>query len=97
MDGSGASGGEGFHLAAAGRAAFHPESGASGSGDPVTPLFRAQPEHTIGKSRSAGAAENYYRPGDAERPTKVRMAADKDSCDAQSHTERHTQPAIRSS
>lgn len=68
-----------------------------GSGDLVNPLFRAQPEHAIRKSRSAGTAENYYRPGDAERPTKVRMTADKDSRDAQPHTERHTQPAIRSS
>jgi hypothetical protein len=37
-------------------------------GNLVTSLFCAQPKHAIGKSRPAATAENYYRPGDAERP-----------------------------
>ena len=66
----------------------------STSGDPITPLFRAQPEHAIGKSRPAGTAKNYYRPGDAERPPKVRMTIDEDSRDSEPHTQRHAQAAI---
>lgn len=75
---------------------FTPESEPSGSGDLVNPVFRAQPEHAICKSRPAGTAKNYHSPGDAERPPNVRMTVDKDSRDSEPHTQRHTQAAIHS-
>ena len=72
-----------------------PESEANRSGNlVVNPLLRAQPEHAIGKSRPAGTAKNYYRPGDAERTTNIRMTADQNSRNSEPHTERHSQVSI---
>jgi hypothetical protein len=73
---------------------FTLESDTSGSGDLVDPVFRAQPEQAICKSRPVGTAKNYHSPGDAERPPNVRMTVDKDSRDSEPHTQRHTQAAI---
>jgi hypothetical protein len=75
---------------------FTSESDTSGSGVLVNPVFRAQPEHAICKSRPAGTAKNYHSPGDAERPPNVRMTVDKDSRDSEPHTQRHAQATIHS-
>jgi hypothetical protein len=55
--------------------------GACWSGDPITVLFRTQPEHAIRESCPAGTAQDQRGPNDAKPPSKVSMTADKDCRD----------------
>src|SRR5712692_6645592 len=53
-----------------------------GSGDP-TLLFRAQTEHAICESYPTDTAKDHRGSGDAKRPPKVSMTADRDCRDSE--------------
>lgn len=58
-------------------------------------VFSAQPEHSVGESLSADAAEDERHSRKHEYPAEITMRMNKSSGNRQSRSQQHTESAIR--